>query len=221
MKYDVKIDNKLFEIYSDIRLGLLRFKAEVKEPDSSFWKYMSNEVQPQIKNKIEGKEWNDISGVKGSRAAYKAFGRNPGRYRVSSEALLRRVRRGDDLYHINSVVDVNNLISIESGLSVGSYDLAHIQGTITLRKAENGEGYSGIGKKFLGMENMLVLADEEGIFGSSMSDSTRAMVTEQTTDVLVVIYCFENDIDLTALLEKAQTDFQKFADVQDVEAWVI
>lgn len=221
MKYDVKIDNRLFEIYSDIRLGLLRFKAEVKEPDSSFWKYMSNEVQPQIKNKIEGKEWNDISGVKGSRAVYKAFGRNPGRYRVSSEALLRRVRRGDDLYHINSVVDVNNLISIESGLSVGSYDLAHIQGTITLRKAENGEGYSGIGKKFLDMENMLVLADDEGIFGSSMSDSTRAMVTEQTTDVLVVIYCFENDIDLPALLEKAQTDLQKFADVQDVEAWII
>lgn len=57
-------------------------------------------------------------------------------------------------------------------------------------------------KIFLDMENMLVLADDEGIFGSSMSDSTRAMVTEQTKDVLVVIYCFENDIDLLTLLEK-------------------
>ena len=60
---------------------------------------------------IERKEWNEIPGIKGSRAAYKAFGRNPGRYRVSSEALIRRVRRGDELYRINSVVDVNNLIS--------------------------------------------------------------------------------------------------------------
>ena len=119
------------------------------------------------------------------------------------------------------MVDVNNLISIESGLSVGSYDLAHTYGAITLRKAENGEGYTGIGKDFLDMENMLVLADDEGIFGSSMSDSTRAMVTEQTKDVLVVIYCFENNINLSALLEKAQADFQKFADVQDIEAWVI
>lgn len=221
MKHEVKIDNKLYEVYSDIRLGLLQFKAEVKESDSGFWEYMNNKVQPQIKSEIDGKEWNDIPGVRGSRAAYKAFGRNPGRYRVSSEALLRRVRRGDDLYHINSVVDVNNLISIESGLSVGSYDLAHIQGTITLRKAENGEGYTGIGKDFLDMENMLVLADDEGIFGSSMSDSTRAMVTEQTKDVLIVIYCFENNIDLPALLEKAQADFQKFANVQDMEAWVI
>ena len=221
MKYEVKIDKKLYEVYSDIRLGLLRFNAEVKESDNGFWEYMNNLVQPQIKNEIDGKEWNNIPGVKGSRAAYKAFGRNPGRYRVSSEALLRRVRRGDDLYRINSVVDVNNLISIESGLSVGSYDLAHIQGTITLRKAEKGEGYTGIGKEFLDMENMLALADDEGIFGSSMSDSTRAMVTEQTKDVLVVIYCFENNIDLPALMEKAQADFQKFADVQNIEAWVI
>lgn len=221
MKYDVKIDNRLYETYSDIRLGLLRFKAEVKESDSSFWEYMNNTVQPEIQNIIEGKEWNDIPGVRGSRAAYKAFGRNPGRYRVSSEALLRRVRRGDDLYRINSVVDVNNLISIVSGLSVGSYDLAHTQGTIVLRKAEKGEGYQGIGKEFLDMENMLVLADDAGIFGSSMSDSTRAMVTEHTKDVLVVIYCFENTINLPALLEKAQADFQKYADVQDVEAWVI
>ena len=221
MKYEVKIDNKLCEVYSDIRLGLLRFNAEVKESDNDFWEYMNNQVQPQIKNEIDGKEWSNIPGVKGSRAAYKAFGRNPGRYRVSSEALLRRVRRGDDLYRINSVVDVNNLISIESGLSVGSYDLAHIQGTITLRKAEKGEGYTGIGKEFLDMENMLVLADDEGIFGSSMSDSTRAMVTEQTKDVLVVIYCFENNIDLPALMERAQADFQKFANVQNIEAWVI
>lgn len=181
---------------------------------------MDHAVQPQIKNAIAGKEWGNIPGVRGSRAAYKAFGRNLGRYRVSSEALLRRIRRGDELYHINSVVDVNNLISVESGLSVGSYDLAHTQGAIILRKAQNGEGYTGIGTDFLDMENILVLADEKGIFGSSMSDSTRAMVTEQTKDVLVVIHCFERDIDLPVLLEKAKADFQRFADVQDIEAWI-
>ena len=221
MKCNVTIDNKLYGVYPDIRLGLLCFNAEVKESDNNFWEYMNREVQPQIKNAIEGKEWSEIPGIRGSRAAYKAFGRNPGRYRVSSEALLRRVRRGDELYHINSVVDVNNLISVESGLSVGSYDLAHIRGAITLRKAENGEGYTGIGKDFLDMENMLVLADDEGIFGSSMSDSTRAMVTEDTKDILVVIYCFENDIDLQALLNNAKDAFQKFAGGQNIETAII
>ena len=215
---EIKIDNQLFSVYPEIRLGVLRFQADVKESDPAFWEHMNNKVLPKVRNNIEGKEWSEI---RGSRAAYKAFGRNPGRYRVSSEALLRRVRRGDELYHVNSVVDVNNLISVESGLSVGSYDLAHIRGAITLRKAENGEGYTGIGKAFLDMENMLVLADAEGIFGSSMSDSTRAMVTEETKDILVVIYCFENDIDLQALLNNAKDAFQRFAGGQDIETAII
>lgn len=211
----IKIDDQLNSVYPDIRLGLLQFQADVKESDKNFWERMNHTVLSQVQKTIEGKQWNEIPGVKGSRAAYKAFGRNPGRYRVSSEALLRRVRRGDALYTINSVVDVNNLLSIESGLSVGSYDLDQIHGTITFRKAEKGEGYTGIGKDFLDMENMLVLADEEGIFGSSMSDSTRAMVKEQTKNVLLVLYCFEKDIDLLALLEKAQVYFQRFADAKD------
>lgn len=217
----IKIDDQLNSVYPDIRLGLLQFQADVKESDKNFWECMNHTVLSQVQKTIEGKQWNEIPGVKGSRAAYKVFGRNPGRYRVSSEALLRRVRRGDALYTINSVVDVNNLLSIESGLSVGSYDLDQIHGTITFRKAEKGEGYTGIGKDFLDMENMLVLADEEGIFGSSMSDSTRAMVKEQTKNVLLVLYCFEKDIDLLALLEKAQVYFQRFADAKDFVSWVL
>lgn len=217
----IQIDNQLFSTYPEIRLGILQFNAEVKESNSTFWSYMNEEIIPLVKSKIEGKEWSEIPGIKGSRAAYKAFGRNPGRFRVSSESLIRRIRRGDELYHINSVVDVNNLISIESGLSVGSYDLAHIHGAITLRKAEKGEGYNGIGKEFLDMENMLVLADDEGIFGSSMSDSTRTMVTTDTKDVMVVIYCFESDIDLQALLTNAEEAFRKFANGKNIETIII
>ncbi len=219
MNWDVKIDEQLLKTYADIRLGFMRFNVVVKESDAAFWAYMDKEVLPQVQTVINGKEWSEIPGIRGSRAAYKAFGRNPSRYRVSSEALIRRIRRGDELYHVNSVVDVNNLISVKSGLSVGSYDLEKISGAITLRKAVQGEGYTGIGKDFLDMENMLVLADDEGIFGSSMSDSTRAMVTENTKDVLVVIYCFEKDIDLDALLEEGKKAFEQFAKAANIDTW--
>lgn len=221
MRYDVTIDKELFSVYPEIRLGLLRFSADVKAPDDHFWEYMNAEVLPQVRSGVEGKAWSEIPGIKGSRAAYKAFGRNPGRYRVSSEALIRRVRRGDELYHINSVVDVNNLISVKSGLSVGSYDLGQVHGAIKLRKADHNEGYIGIGKDFLDMENMIVSADYVGIFGSSMSDSTRTMVTDSATDILVVIYCFEDDIDLDALLREAVSAFGRFAGAEDVEHWIV
>ena len=221
MNMNVTIDQNLYTVYPEIRLGLLHFHAEVKGPEERFWSYMDEVVLPEVRTAIEGKAWSEIPGIRGSRAAYKAFGRNPGRYRVSSESLIRRVRRGDELYHINSVVDVNNLISVKSGLSVGSYDLGKVRGAITLRKAEQGEGYTGIGKDFLDMENMLVLADDEGIFGSTMSDSTRTMVTEDAKEILVVLYCFEDDIDLDALMTEAREAFEQYASATDIECATI
>ena len=80
--------------------------------------------------------------------------------------------------------------------------------------------HTGIGKVFLDMENMLVLADDDGIFGSSMSDSTRAMVTENAEDILVVIYCFENNIDLDVLLSKARNAFERFAAAENIDSWI-
>ena len=176
---------------------------------------------PGIRQSLEGKEWNQIPGVKGSRLAYKAFGRKPGRYRVSSEALLRRVRRLDPLYRINIVVDVNNLISIQSGLSVGSYDIEQIKGDVLLRKAGFQEGYIGIGKSFIDMENMLMLADQEGIFGSSLSDSIRTMVTMRSQHILSVIYCFEAELDLSSLLDTSKLLLAEYAGAKNVETWIV
>ncbi len=221
MKYDISIDPTLFSSYPEIRLGCLRFTAQVLPPQEAFWQMLEGRVLPAVREAIDGREWAEIPGVRGSRAAYKAFGRNPGRYRVSSEALLRRVRRGDALYRVNSVVDVNNLLSVKSGLSFGSYDISQLRGGVTLRRAGPGEGYEGIGKDFLDLENMLVLSDDAGIFGSSMSDSTRAMVTEQTHDVLVAAYCFEESLDLPALLREAETAFTDHAGAADVECWIV
>ena len=221
MTYPVSIDPALYAVYPEIRLGCLRFTAEVKAPDERFWAEMEETYLPQVRAAIDGKGWSEIPGVRGSRLMYKAFGRNPGRYRVSSEALMRRVRRSDPLYRINSVVDVNNLISVQSGLSVGSYDLEKVQGSIVMRRGAAGETYPGIGKDAIDLENLLVLTDELGAFGSSMSDSTRSMVTLESRDILVVLHCFENDLDLPALLEETKSAFERYANAQNVEMWIV
>ncbi len=221
MRYDISVDPALREVSPAIRLGCLRFQAAVEPPREAFWEMMEAQALPAVRERIANLSWAEIPGVRGSRAAYKAFGRDPGRYRVSSEALLRRVRRGDALYRVNSVVDVNNLLSVESGLSFGSYDLSKLRGPVTLRRAGPGEGYEGIGKDRLDMENMLVLADDAGLFGSSMSDSRRAMVTDETRDVLVVAYCFEDDLDLPALLRRAEAAFAEYADADGLESWIV
>ena len=72
-KLKIEIDKHLFSVYPEIRLGLLHFHADVKESDNAFWEHMDNDVLPKVRSSIEGKEWGEISGINGSRAAYKAF----------------------------------------------------------------------------------------------------------------------------------------------------
>ena len=122
------------------------------------------------------------------RSMYKRVGLDPTRTRPSSEALLRRVRRGDTLPRINSLVDVCNWCSLEFQLPYGLYDADRIEGDVELRLGRAGECYAGIRKDEVHVGGRITLADGRGAFGNPTSDSARTMVTTGTTRVLVVIF---------------------------------
>ena len=122
------------------------------------------------------------------RTMYRRVGLDPTKTRPSSEALLRRVRKGDALPRINSLVDIVNWCSLESQLPFGLYDRAHIHGPVWMRLGREGEEYPGIRKDAVHVSGRLTLADDEGPFGNPTSDSARTMVTPATTSALIVIF---------------------------------
>ena len=122
------------------------------------------------------------------RGMYKRVGLDPTKTRPSSEALLRRVRKGDSLPRINSMVDVCNWCSLEFQLPYGLYDAAHIEGDVELRIGRPGESYPGIRKDDVHVAGRIALADASGPFGNPTSDSARTMVTTVTTRALLVVF---------------------------------
>ena len=122
------------------------------------------------------------------RTMYKRVGLDPTKTRPSSEALLRRVRRGDPLPRINAMVDVCNWCSLEFQLPYGLYDAAAISGGVELRLGRDGESYPGIRKDDVHVANRITLADDKGPFGNPTSDSARTQVTTSTTRALVVVF---------------------------------
>ena len=132
------------------------------------------------------------------RTMYKRVGIDPTKTRPSSEALLRRVRKGDSLPRINSMVDVCNWCSFEFQLPYGLYDAAHIVGDVQLRIGRDGESYPGIRKDAVHVAGRITLADGEGPFGNPTSDSARTMVTTSTTRGLLVVFA-PREIDVARL----------------------
>ncbi len=118
------------------------------------------------------------------------LGNDPTRYRGSNEALVRRISQGKDLYRVNTVVDINNLLSLETLHSAGTFDLDRVQPPIIFRVGQPGEIYAGIGRGEIKIEGLPVFADQSGPFGSTTSDSERTMVRLDTTRILMVVISF-------------------------------
>lgn len=135
-----------------------------------------------------GKQPAEIEGLRAARHLYKAFGIDPTRTRPSSEALVRRVLRGQPLPRVFNAVDVGNLCSVRFLLPLGLYDAGKIRGNAVLRRGRAGEGYQGIRKDRVNVDGRPTLADEEGPFGNPTSDSLRTCVDESTTSLWMVIF---------------------------------
>jgi DNA/RNA-binding domain of Phe-tRNA-synthetase-like protein len=142
---------------------------------------------PELRVMHAGRLPSEIALLAEARQLYKSFGMDPSRHRPSSEALLRRVLKGQDLYRINNAVDSCNLASLTMVLPIGMYDLALVQGDVQLRTGAAGEEYPGIRKGPVHLEGRLGLFDREGPFGSPTSDSARTSVSSATESLLAIV----------------------------------
>jgi DNA/RNA-binding domain of Phe-tRNA-synthetase-like protein len=137
-----------------------------------------------------------------ARALYRRHGTDPTKQRPSSEALLRRVRRGDGLPRVNSLVDVANVMSLRLQVPVGLYDLERVAGEqLEIRKGRPGEGYAGIGKKWVGVAGRLCVADAEGPCGNPTSDSERTMITTATERAVWIYFLPLGDAEIEQTAE--------------------
>lgn len=208
---NISIDSVLHANCSEIQLSCISCDIEIEEKSTSLWKLIEQQCK-ELASKLKTEDIRYIPAIASARKAYRACGKDPARYRLSAEALLRRVVNGKGLYSINNVVDLLNLVSINTGFSIGGYDADQIIGDICMGIGEAAEPYRGLGRGDLNIENMPVFRDEKGAFGTFTSDSVRTGVSDQTTHFLMVIVSYCGDYELneaTRMAIQLLTDYSK------------
>lgn len=181
-----------------LQLSCIRCDVMYEAVNTQLWTEIEDKIT-KIAASVPIEQISGMPAIAASRRAYKACGKDPARYRLSAEALLRRVVNRHGLYQVCNVVDALNLVSISSGFSIGGYDSEKIVGEIIFGIGHSGEPYTGIGRGELNIEGMPVFRDALGAFGTPTSDSERTSVTTATHNFLMVIIDFAG----TALLDEA------------------
>lgn len=182
----------MLTIHNEVKKLIPKFKVGVISYSTINVHESSTEIQLNLKE-ISSKHQmhhsvTDIRGIKEGRQLFKAIGIDPSKYRPSSEALIRRVLKGEIVPNIHSAADVNNLFSLKYALPIGIYDLDQLREPIDIRIGTESESYEAINNRDTNLKGKVLSADLLGPFGSPIVDSKRSMVTLETRNALQIIY---------------------------------
>jgi DNA/RNA-binding domain of Phe-tRNA-synthetase-like protein len=170
------------------RIGILQMDGVRVQESPEELKSMLNRLAEEYAGKYGDAPLGEIATVRQIRTIFHRAGLDPTRYRPSSESLLRRAVKGKGLYFINSVVDLINYFSLRTLWPIGLYDADKLKPPITWRVGQDGESYEGIGRDRLNLAHFPLLVDQEGPFGSPISDSVRTRVTAECTRILWITF---------------------------------
>ncbi|MBK2403731.1 hypothetical protein GTU75_04860 [Erysipelothrix rhusiopathiae] len=168
-------------------------------------KYLTEDVLSQ----------NDVIAV--WRDAYQKFKTKKGA-RVSIEALLKRVSKGNGVGSINPLVDIYNGISLTYGLPCGGEDIDTFVGSLQLIKTQGDDHFIALGD--LEPDNTLpgeiAYVDDVGAVCRCWNwrDGQRTMLTDDTTNAFLIIECVDptRRDDLEKATQHLATCVEKYLD---------
>ena len=183
-----------------------------REHDAALWNEINGFIA-DYRQRFTVDSIKEMPSIEATRTAYRRCGKDPSRYRPSGEALVRRTLKGNELYQVNTVVDLINLASIAYGYSIGGFDFDKIEGeTLTLGIGREGEPYEGIGRGVLNIAGLPVYRDAVGGIGTPTSDHERTKLTLETKTLLTIVNGYDgNRENVLACAQFIQTLLKKYA----------
>lgn len=189
--------------------------VEAKVQNSPYCQELWDEINAlgeKYRDTLTTESLKEMSGIAATRKVYRACGKDPSRYRPASEALIRRMLQGKQLYQRDTLVDLVNLASIAFGYSIGGFDADKFEGdTLTLGVGKAGEPYEGIGRGNINIEGLPVYRDSLGGVGTPTSDNERTKMMSETSHLVVLINGYDgNEQQVRANAEYIQSLLKKY-----------
>ena len=171
--------------------------VEAQVVNTSYCQELWQEIEAignQFRTTLTTESLKDMTSIAATRRVYKACGKDPSRYRPASEALIRRLLQGKELYQRDTLVDLVNLASIAYGYSIGGFDADKFVGdTLILGIGREGEPYEGIGRGTINIHGLPVYRDAKGGVGTPTSDNERTKMALDTCHLVVLINGYDGN----------------------------
>jgi len=188
----IEISDAIYRACPDFRVAVIACKVMNYDYNEALWREIKL-FTTGFEATYRMEEIKLRPAIHATRQAYRMLGKDPNRYRPSAEALCRRILKGQQLYQINTLVDLINLVSLKTGYSIGGFDLDKIVDDLTLGVGEADERFEAIGRGVLNIEGLPVYRDAVGGIGTPTSDEERTKITTDTAHLLMIINAYSGE----------------------------
>ncbi len=182
------VSNQIFEKYSEAVIGVVVAKNMDNNGENEEINQLLREEENKIKNDFDLDNLAQNPFIQNWRKAYKLFGSDD---RCSSESLIRVVLKGNQIRHINKLVDIYNYISLKYRTPVGGEDLDKVEGDVWLKFADGSEKFVILGGTEIESpeKGEVVYADDKEVICRKWNwrESDNTKLTEQTKNALLVL----------------------------------
>jgi len=177
--------------YPDIKIGVLVGKGlNIAKTDPSLEQYKSGALREGL-GKIGNNPASQHPYIASWRNMYRSFGTKASDYHSSTEALVRRTIKTQQLPLINTAVDTYNAVSLKYLIPMGGFDMDLVVGDIFLRFSQGSEAFLGLGGTELEYTypGEVVYTDTERILTRRWNyrDCVETMITEMTANLVMFI----------------------------------
>lgn len=215
------ISDEIQKTCPSLTLGIVQANV-TNSPTSQLLSDEMSSLETQFRQQYTLEQLNKRPAILATRLAYKALGKEPGRYRPSAEALCRRILREIPLYRVNTLVDIINIVSVKTGFSIGAFDQNKIEGEkLTLGVGKAGEEFEAIGRGQLNIDGLPVYRDAAGGIGTPTSDHERTKITLNTGHLLVIINGYNGEEGLQDAINQTGDLLKKHADAKEIHSIIL
>ena len=217
---NVSIGPELKAVNPTMALGVMECKVLNTSYNEGLWSEI-DALTAEIRRTLTPDAIKEQPQIAATRRMYSDCGKDPSRYRPSAEALMRRLVKGNNLYQINTMVDLVNLVSMRFGYSIGGFDADKVVGNVVAGIGREGEPYNGIGRGPLNIACLPVLRDSVSGFGTPTSDEERTAMSLETSHFLMVVNAYDGPALLPELFDYTRQLLEKYADAKDIETKIV
>ncbi|MEK7111419.1 MAG: phenylalanine--tRNA ligase beta subunit-related protein [Patescibacteria group bacterium] len=187
-----RIDQKIFEQYPEVLLGVVVLHNVNNKGEGEGLSQLLRETEKLTVEKIGDIPVAEHPNIISWREVYRKFGAKPKDYPSSIENLIRRILKGEQVRHINKLVDIYNVISLRHLVPVGGEDTEKINGDVLLTFAgDNEKAIFLLGEKEARppYPNEVIYKDDAGAICRrwNWKEADRTKLTEETTDAFMTI----------------------------------